>query len=130
MILSSPPKNLMCNTASSVCNVQILFSQLRRKDGRPCLLEQFTSHSAFLLIPDLDNVFYIFLPGCGVLSSSRLTIIILLKYLNPFISLLIPYRVPATGPQGQGPGNTEMNKCQFCYQGMKSPLMGTGHGNK
>lgn len=58
---------------------------------------QFTPHYSFLHIHNLGNVFYIFLPGYGVLSSSRLSVINLLKFLNPFLHFLTLYWASAMG---------------------------------
>lgn len=58
---------------------------------------QFTPHYSFLHIHNLGNVFYILLPGYGVLSSSRLSLINLLKFLNPFLHVLTLYWASAVG---------------------------------
>lgn len=92
----------MCNTHSTLCKVQILSSQLRRKDERPCFLEQFIPHSAFLHIPHLGNVSYIFVPGCGVLFLIQTYHNYFAKVPEPIHFFIDPRPSPCYGAAGPG----------------------------
>lgn len=74
---------------------------------------QFPPRNSFLHVHKLGNVFDIFLSGYGVFSYPRLTLIILLKCLNPFILFLDLTLSPFFGSQGWESGETKTSESQI-----------------
>lgn len=101
------------NTASRVCSVRILFSQLRMKYEITCLLLPFTSHNSFLHIHTL-GIFFLH-------TSARLCSSLLIqsypsyfaKVPDPIHSLIDLTLNACHGTQGWEPGDTKMNESQF-----------------